>query len=335
MCGLCGVLGPELKEDHWRIFQNLMIVSTIRGADGSGIAAVPLKAGADVEVLRSEGCAADLVTGAEYWKMRKGKWTCFMGHARFPTRGTYDMKDVHPHVCGPIVGMHNGTMLRVNGRLLKQADNDSRLLFQSIMHTGIDNTIKLSHGAYALSYLTKTTDTLSFLRNKARPLSFARIEGQPEMYWASEVSFLTMILGREFPGRKILTYHLGEDTFMSFRLHGNQAGVKVLDHRKIESTKEKEIETAEKVSIIHMRPTKSGHFVTEPEMQVILARGCSYCSGTDASMAHVVQKQVAWVDKEEFICHECLSYDSIARDYARSCGCDQLPPMKTERQGLH
>lgn len=317
MCGLCGIIGPNMKGPEWDVFKDLMIVSTLRGEDGAGIIAVPMKGGKDFEVLRTEGCAADLVTGLEFLKLRKGNWACFMGHARQPTSGTWGMEDVHPHISGPIYGMHNGTMLRVNGTLVGKDDNDSRLLFNSIRNTGIENTVRQSHGAYALSYLNKATDQLCFIRNKARPLYFMQVAGLPHLMWASERWFLDMIASRT-PGladKAISIYNLAPDHYLTFRIH-NAGPVKYVDFRSIEKA-EAVPEMPQKSNTVY--ETKHGSFLDELELKMCLQSGCAYCS-QPMDMTDYQRNRTFWYAKNEFICHDCATHDPLARDYLMSSG---------------
>lgn len=335
MCGLCGIVGPNLGPAEWDLFKHLMIVSTLRGEDGAGIVAVPMKSGKDFTVLRTAGCAADLATGREFLSLRsKQKWACFMGHARYPTRGTWDIEDVHPHVSGPIFGMHNGSMDTVNGEKIQKDQSDSRALFTCIRNMGIDNTMANSEGAYALSYINKATDQLCFVRNAGRTLYFMQVAGLPFIAWASERGFLDLIADRT-PGiadKAVSIYKLPPGQLVTFRLR-NSGVVKYLDYRPLVVPKPVTVDktpvpphvTHEKAT--QMWETVRGHYLTEEELTVALISGCANCNRT-SDITDFRKGKTFWYDKTEFICDDCAEHDQLARDYLKSHGVTP-PPVYT------
>lgn len=315
MCGLCGVLSPSLDGKDWDFFQQLMVLATLRGTEGAGIVAVPSNLQAPPHIIRSQYTAADLVSSIEFWKLRKENLTCYMGHARAPTTGGYGLEDCHPHVSGNIIGMHNGTMMKVDGKSLKKNENDSRRLFSSIQHKGIDLALGAAKGAYALSYINKVTDQLCFVRNQHRPLSFLKLAGHKWIAWASESDFLRLAANRQYPGVKQEVFRLNPDTYLTFRLHGNGSGVNPVDFRKIEETKKTSVPPSG--SPIKMYETLPGEFAEEDEIMVCLMTGCSWCSQGVASWADFAAGDIVFFDESNYICKECLQFDDIARDYAK------------------
>lgn len=237
------------------------------------------------------------------------------------------MADVHPHVSGPIIGMHNGTMLRVNGALVKKEDSDSRLLFNSIRNQGIENTLKSSHGAYALSYINKSTDQLCFVRNAARPLFFLQVDGLPFIAWASERGMLEMLC-RRTPGLSDKTsniYNLKADMYLTFRVH-NTGPVRYVDYRRIgTSPTTTPTETVvDPQHIIHAQQaivweTKRGVYLDEDELKIALQTGCAYCNAP-ADITDYQGGKTFWHERSEFICHDCAKNDPVARAYLKSYG---------------
>jgi hypothetical protein len=220
--------------------------------------------------------------------------------------------------------MHNGTMTKVMNRKPKQTESDSKMLFRAIANMGIDNALENSDGAYALTFINTGLDMLYLLRNKLRPLSLATIEGiQDEVFWASEGSFLKLVLGRIYNNRKITTFKLNEDTLVSFRLHYSGA-LTHLDHRFVKSGSKTSVPVVYGEKATKMVPTAKNRFVTEDELAVILAKGCAYCMepGTQSDYS---THNLTWLSEDEYLCNHCVTHDDFARDYATSRGIYDLP----------
>lgn len=219
MCGIVGAMSYFLSPGEIDRFKELMIVSNLRGWDGAGVVGVDQKHG--VHFLKS------LLSGVEAIKskafedlLNKGRITTLIGHTRYPTRGKVDYDATHPHVAGHIVGVHNGTMDHVLGHRPAAGESDSKLLFEAIRDVGIEETIRDSQGAFCLVYADKKENTINFIRNYKRPLSFASMANSNTFYWASEAGMLQYILGRHgqkfeittMPENKLFTYSMDMGT---------------------------------------------------------------------------------------------------------------------------
>lgn len=203
MCGLTGVLSAYLSQDHIRIFEDLMIMSTLRGREGAGIITIDEETGKGnrnnpIMTHKFTGTGAGLVTSAGYRKiLTTRKKTGLVGHCRLPTRGLNSPDFIHPHVHGNIAGVHNGTLWTVDDKFVNDNQSDSSLLFRSIAQNGLQKAVDDSHGAMALVWVDNSDETLNFFRNDDRPLWLAENCHKPTtIFWASEKSFLELALSR-------------------------------------------------------------------------------------------------------------------------------------------
>lgn len=233
MCGLMGVLAPEIADIDYEIMRDLTVVSILRGFQGAGVCFVNKKG--DAHILRSLQNGAVLVCGQAYRDEAKKTHTCVFGHTRWPTRGYIDlMEHVHPHNVGNIIGVHNGTMEYVMGKKPEKDESDSRKLFEAIAEHGIKKTIEESKGTYALTWMDRKDNTLHFLRNYERPLHFGHFEGDDTIYWASEPKFLECVLARRSKNKLQVT-SMPIDTHYVYELN-NKGMPKVAHEEAIHST---------------------------------------------------------------------------------------------------
>ena len=318
MCGLVGVLSNKMTPEKLAVFHDLMIVATLRGDLGAGVAAVPANPG-PVDVLRDPiVCAAELVSGSEFHKMffaKKAKqYNCVMGHARMPTRGGIEDKDCHPHSSRHVVGMHNGTMKSVFGRTLDRKENDSEMLINAIGLHGLRETLEKSEGDYSLTVYNKNESRLFFARSAKRPMHFALLAEDPNtLFWASEAMMLHLVLSRSTVG-KIKHFTLKPNHILGYRVY--YPGV--LEYETVAviasetNTRETPIPQATDVY-----QTVKDHFVTHDTIQTFLKGGCTNCNEAK-SLADYLAPTITWYSPREFICDECLTHDEFARTYLTS-----------------
>lgn len=208
MCGLAGVYTTMISARERKVFDSLMTVSNLRGSLGAGVITAhrddrlmfykTLNNG--VSLLNSKGFA-DLMSDT-YSKSA----STIIGHTRAPTKGGTDKDAVHPHDAPNVIGVHNGTLYRVNDKTIPHADSDSKAAYLDISERGIDAFVQGADGAYCLVWVNKEAKTLNFLRNSQRPLYFAKIGTNMKtnkatkpitIFWSSEKIFLQFALGRE------------------------------------------------------------------------------------------------------------------------------------------
>lgn len=195
MCGLVGVVGL-LSEAHRKAFKTLITVDAVRGEHSTGVAAIGFTA--PHTILKTVGGPSNLNPFVSWGRTGYvGAARGLIGHNRFATVGGITEEAAHPYVQGDIIGAHNGT-LDNHKTALDSAKyvTDSEALFASINDVGLKQTLEKTLGAWALTYYNRADDTMNFIRNKQRPLWFARTDDRSALFWASEEWMLYSALGR-------------------------------------------------------------------------------------------------------------------------------------------
>lgn len=206
MCGLFGVFGPYMQDKHRTAFRQLMWCSTLRGYDATGMIQITGQYGYKVGEAARHNIKAMIYKGAviapqfmatkEFATLVDDKETrALFGHCRSKTIGENSHNNAHPFDFDRVVGMHNGT-LSYKYPYKGEYQTDSQALYRSINDHGIEETIQVTDGAYALSWFDKTDNTIHFLRNKERDLWFSSEKFTDTVFWASEPGMLRWILSR-------------------------------------------------------------------------------------------------------------------------------------------
>lgn len=184
MCGLTGVAGDIQKEDRV-FFKNLLAVSTLRGLDSTGIAAINEKG--QVDILKKAIPAYDLLNERKFDQIVQWDSQVLIGHTRAATVGRVNAATAHPFDTGRLVGAHNGTLTGWHSLPnSKDYDVDSECMLNSICQIGWDETLGKIGGAYAITVYNSEDHSLEMIRNDERPLYVAYKENGSVMYWASE-----------------------------------------------------------------------------------------------------------------------------------------------------
>ena len=184
MCGLVGVAGYiSAKEEA--IFKRLLEIDTIRGPHSTGVMVVDHSG--DVDIVKAVGTPWNLYELKSFDEALKGSINVLMGHNRWATKGKINRRNAHPFDHGHIIGAHNGT-LRYQNLLVdhKDFEVDSDNIFHSMAKVGVDETIKNTCGAFALTWYDTEQETMNFVRNDERPLWICESEDKRTVFWASE-----------------------------------------------------------------------------------------------------------------------------------------------------
>lgn len=205
MCGLVGMAG-YLEHKHKQVMTDLLFLDSLRGMDSTGLSCV--KRNREVltrkmtvpgyEFIQIPVVMNAMTFGDQLW----------MGHNRFKTTGSVNRANAHPFEVlddeGDIllVGAHNGT-LNNKWDIEKELkgdkfDTDSEALFNLIVEKGnVKDAIKLTKGAWSLTFWDPLTNTINFLRNKERPMTYAFTKDRKVIMWASEAWMLVNAARRQ------------------------------------------------------------------------------------------------------------------------------------------
>lgn len=194
MCGHVGIAGKlDLKDEA--TMKRLLLLDFFRGPDSTGFAAVNV-AGSEAKVAKIASHPLDLFDSTRFKDLLSAyKASVFMGHNRAATKGAVNAINAHPFICGHIVGAHNGTLDASSFKELEDKlgvgfDVDSHAIFAAIEKFGIDETMPMLRGAWALVWYDLNEGTLNFLRNKERPFWISTTDDNEKLIWASEWPFI-------------------------------------------------------------------------------------------------------------------------------------------------
>jgi hypothetical protein len=161
-----------------------------RGEDSTGMAAI--RSNGDVRIAKMASHPLHLFEMPKFKEALNANQSCaFLGHNRKATRGGVNDFNAHPYHIGHIVGAHNGTLFGTSHNDLEKAVGekfpvDSMALIAAIATIGIEETIKLCEGAWAITWVDLKEGTINFLRNKERSLWNAVTKDNRFLYYASE-----------------------------------------------------------------------------------------------------------------------------------------------------
>lgn len=193
MCGIVGRAGPMTLADEMT-FKTMLLLDYFRGTDSTGMATVRASSG-EVNVLKVADDPIIFMQHSEFESVLNGNLDAiWIGHNRASTIGASTRANAHPFMCEHITGVHNGTlekssMAALAARLPEVYGTDSETIFTHIAVYGIEETVKLLQGAWALVWYDSIEKTLNMLRNDQRPLFTCEIERGDKgnvLTWASD-----------------------------------------------------------------------------------------------------------------------------------------------------
>lgn len=201
MCGLLGIAG-DISSNDVTIFDNLLVLSSLRGRDSTGVCRVP-RGNQEIVFLKDVGDPLHLQENKNYGKVSNHPSRALIGHTRSATIGKVNRDNAQPFVKDPLVGTHNGTIsTKYLTNLFKknnQRDDtgtDSEMIYESMKFFGVSETLKNLSGALALVWYNSDNETINFARNYERELWFTFSEDGRKLLWASEPYFLKLACDR-------------------------------------------------------------------------------------------------------------------------------------------
>lgn len=194
ICGLVGVAGA-IGDKEEKAFLHLLQLDTVRGPHSTGVCFV--NSNKHVSVHKELGTPWDLMDSRRFEKAMNGVNNVMLGHNRYATKGAVNVANAHPFMFENVVGAHNGTLVsQYQLDDYQDFDVDSENLYHHMNNNGVDDTIKKTNGAFALTWYDRKANTLNFARNDQRPLFFTFTEDRKTLFWASEEWMLSVALGR-------------------------------------------------------------------------------------------------------------------------------------------
>lgn len=194
MCGLVGIAG-KLEYADEETMRRLLVLDYWRGKDSTGIAAVR-HGDKSFHVAKLASHPFDLFDMGKFKSALSAHASqAFIGHNRAATKGMITTFNAHPYVFDDIVGAHNGTLSVASHKDLEDAVGekfavDSQAVIKAISVLGLEETVKLMQGAWALTFYDATDDSLNFIRNDQRPLWYAYSKEHNKLFWASEYQMI-------------------------------------------------------------------------------------------------------------------------------------------------
>ena len=184
MCGHVGMAGAiDYKLES--MFRDMLTMDTVRGPHSTGVAIVD-KDGS-VVVSKKVGPPANLFDSKSFTKDMSGVNNVLLGHNRYATNGKINEVNAHPFHIGDIVGGHNGTMKTWhNLKDHTHFDVDSECIVNSINEIGINKTVSLLNGSFALVWWDQNSNTINLVRNSERDMWVAHTDDEKTFIWASE-----------------------------------------------------------------------------------------------------------------------------------------------------
>lgn len=203
MCGHVGVITGRQNgffSNEIKNFSTLLYLDVLRGEDGTGIALVQNTQ--EVNILKDSIDSCVFLKNTDYLSIKNkalSNGQALLGHNRKTTMGGNAKENTHPFVVNnDKVFFHNGTLH--NHKKLYDTTVDSEAL--GLHLTGcktkeeFEKALDKVSGAYACVWYDQDQHKVFFLRNKQRPLSWAKTK-MGTIYYASESQMLEFVLSRE------------------------------------------------------------------------------------------------------------------------------------------
>jgi len=180
MCGHVGFINKwatGFLEWDIKAFEEMLYIDAMRGEDATGICAINTMAGATV--LKEAVHSAWFMYDKQYHEERKG-WTknlkAILGHNRKATMGGRKDEQSHPFLSNDrFVFFHNGTLHSHKHLADTEVDSEALGMHLTVCEGDVDKlatALQKVHGAYACVWYDADKNTIYFLRNEQRTLSF-------------------------------------------------------------------------------------------------------------------------------------------------------------------
>jgi len=244
MCGIVGV-GCFHQQGLWynqvTMFRQLLVADSLRGIDGAGIVRVSKQG--ETSWQKGKGSGFDLLRMKDVnsW-LEKSAVDCdkfLIGHNRAASVGNKTHTNAHPFSVDHITLVHNGFISNLSefGKKANKFDCDSEGLTYAIAKKGLKKVLENLKGAYSIVLFDEKEKTLSFARNKERPMYISVNTQRNVLLFGSELPMLQWIVARtnntlDHNEIKELPIH----TLLQFDLEGNRTEIAYEPPKVIYST---------------------------------------------------------------------------------------------------
>lgn len=221
MCGIVGVIKTDNKgidADWIKKFESMLLMSQLRGIDGTGIMFRDPQSG-QVQFEKEAENSLDFIRGKN-WANIKEKvigTSVLIGHCRSKTVGSKIRSNTHPFVIDDEFGLvHNGTLRdEYNPKEIRHYSVDSQYLAETLHKNGFSE-LKNITGDTALACILGKKNQAVLYRNLGRPLFFMQ-DGNTFVF-ASQQVFIESILPFWEVDPKSKIFALKEDTLTTIDL---------------------------------------------------------------------------------------------------------------------
>lgn len=205
MCGIVGFVNAEGSKltKAALLFEELLLVDTLRGVDGTGVALVPSARFDDdtVYTYKRAMWAPEFVCANGY---KKGIQPALhdarlaIGHNRAASKSQSSDRNSHPFQNKHITLVHNGYISNAYQITPKGfgPEVDSEAAAWAIAEHGEKEGLEKLRGPFALAWYNKTDSTFNLARNEGREMHCIYIKHLNTMFYASEWMMLHLVLKR-------------------------------------------------------------------------------------------------------------------------------------------
>ena len=175
MCGIVGLIARRpagFNYPHLDLFENMLLVDTLRGKDSTG--AFTRFRNGDLRVIKHGSHPLNLYRTDEWKDFRqqvnnRGKFV--IGHNRAATRGEVSTDNAHPFIEDKIILVHNGTIRNQETLTEVKTKVDSHAIAHALATQSYAEVLPKIEGAFSLVWYDTEQDRLYVTRNEERPMN--------------------------------------------------------------------------------------------------------------------------------------------------------------------
>lgn len=203
MCGIIGLFGFPFHNAilHRKAFmEDGLFVTSLRGLDSTGIAAIPRAKGADPRVYKKDISGPDFIFLPKFTKLMSdaNSHAGYIGHCRAPTyKNDVSSITAHPFQHKHITLVHNGHINNMKELTTScKIEVDSAYIAHAMAENPASVVLPKLRGAFSLVWWDRDLGTLNFARNDERPM-YLHFDWQKDtLYFASEYTMLFLAAER-------------------------------------------------------------------------------------------------------------------------------------------